>query len=182
MKEILRTCYTICTPPNAKKGHQLFSTLFGKFIEHLRGGGLHGRGGDRGRGRPGREKKARAAGAGEEGGWSRAAAAVAGGKGDTEVGGVRGGNVWLAIGPEADREDKGADREAVRPTPNLDQSWAAFGAKSRVRTDTGPFAPASWSTSSVRSDKRGLGWSVCASPLEVPLEHLHGPPKGPIGI
>ena len=119
------------------------------------------------RGRPGREKKARAAGAGEEGGWSRAAAAVAGGKGDTEVGGVRGGNVWLAIGPEADREDKGADREAVRPAPKLDQSWAAFGAKSRVRADTGPFAAARWSTSFVCSDKYGLGCSVCASPLEV---------------
>lgn len=77
--------------------------------------------------------------------------------------------MWLAIGPDADKEDKGADREAVRPTPNLDQSWAAFRTKSRVRPDTGPFAPARWSTSFVRPDKKGLSWSVYAVPLEVPL-------------
>ena len=83
-------------------------------------------------------------------------------------GGGRGGTVWLALGPDADREDKEEDREAVRPAPKPPQSWAAFGSKFGVRADTSPDAPARWSPSFVRWDKIGLGWSVCASPLEVP--------------
>ena len=69
----------------------------------------------------------------------------------------RGRTVWLALGPDADKEDKEADRELVRPAPKPPQSWAAFGSKFGVRADTSPDAPARWSSAFVRSDKSGLG-------------------------
>ena len=75
----------------------------------------------------------------------------------------------LAVGPDADTEDIEADRAPARLAPKPAQSWAAFGSKTGVRADTSPYAPTRWSTSNVRSDKNGLDWSVCVSPLEVPL-------------
>ena len=73
--------------------------------------------------------------------------------GPMRTGKTKGRTVWLSVPP---------------------QTWTKVGSplgRNLVsgQTCTGPFVPAHWSTSSIRSDKKGLGWSICTTPLEVLL-------------